>query len=84
MTSQCQRSIWREKLKHQTGYIGGTNVRVLPDTGCELDAVRKYLVSEDQMHDKGFAMISIDGQANKCTGALIQIDTSVLNIAHGS
>ena len=33
---------------------------------------------------KGFIMIYIDGQANICTTALIQIDTSVLNIARGS
>ena len=50
-------------LNLQTGFVGDTEVRVLRDTGCELAAVRKDLVSEDQMLDKRFAMITIDGQA---------------------
>ena len=40
-------------------------MQVLPDTGCELNAVRKDLMSEDQMHDKRFVMITIDGQSKK-------------------
>ena len=39
-------------LNLQTGFVGDTEVRVLCDTGCELAAVRKDLVSEDQMLDK--------------------------------
>ena len=48
---------------------------MLRDTGCELAAVRKDLVSEDQMLDKRFVMITIDGQAKIVPAALIQIDT---------
>ena len=47
MASQYHRSIWREKLIHPPGYIGDTKARELPEIGCELDAARKYLVSED-------------------------------------
>ena len=36
---------------------------MLLDTDCESAAVRKNLVSEDQMLDKRFVMISIDGKA---------------------
>ena len=48
---------------------------MLHDTGCELAAVRKDLVSEDQMLDKRFVMIMIDGQAKIVPAALIEIDT---------
>ena len=34
---------------------------MLRDTGCDLAAVRKELVSEDYMLDKRFVMITIDG-----------------------
>ena len=50
-------------------------MRVLRDTGCELAAVRKDLVSENQMLDKRFDMITIDGQAKTVPAALIHIDT---------
>ena len=62
-------------LNLQTGFVGDTEVRVLRDTGCELAAVRKDLVSEDQMLDKRFVMITIDGQAKIVPAALIEIDT---------
>ena len=62
-------------LNLQTGFVGDTEVRVLRDTGCELAAVRKNLVSEDQMLDKRFVMITIDGQAKIVPAALIEIDT---------
>ena len=48
---------------------------MLRDTGCELAAVRKFLVSEDQMLDKSFDMITVDGQAKIVPAALIHIDT---------
>ena len=38
-------------LKLQTRCVGETDVRVLRDTGCELAALRKDLVSDDQMLD---------------------------------
>ena len=47
---------------------------MLRDTGCELAAVHKLLVSEDQMLDKRFDIITIDGQAKIFPAALIQID----------
>ena len=56
MASQYQPSTQRKEFKHQTGYVGDTKVNVLPDTDCELNAVRKDLMSEDQMHDKRFVM----------------------------
>ena len=62
-------------LNLQTGFVGDTEVRLLRDTGCELAAVRKDLVSEDQMLDKRFVMILIDGQAKIVPAALIEIDT---------
>ena len=62
-------------LNLQTGFVGDTEVRVLRDTGCELAAVRKDLMSEDQMLDKRFVMITIDGQAKIVPAALIEIDT---------
>ena len=36
-------------LNIQNGYVGNKPVKVLKDTGCELAAVRKDLVSSDQM-----------------------------------
>ena len=62
-------------LNLQTGFVGDTEVRVLRDTDCELAAVRKDLVSEDQMHDKRVAMITIDGQAKIVPAALEHIET---------
>ena len=62
-------------LNLQTALVGDTEVRVLRDTGCELAAVRKDLVSEDQMLHKSFVMITIDGQAKIVPAALIHIDT---------
>ena len=62
-------------LDLQTGFVEDTEVRVLRDTGCELAPVRKDLVSEDQMIDKRFVMITIDGQAKIVPAALIHIDT---------
>ena len=50
-----------KNLNLQTGFVGDTEVRVLRDTGCELAAVRTDLVSEDQVLDKRFVMITIDG-----------------------
>ena len=50
----------------------------MPDTGCELAAVRKDLVSEDQLLDKSdkrFVMITIDGKAKIVPAALIEILT---------
>ena len=58
-------------LNLQTGFVGDTEVRVLRDTGCELAAVRKNLVSEDQLIDKRFVMLTIDGQAKTVPAALI-------------
>ena len=46
---------------------------MLRDTGCELAAVRKDLVSEDQMLDKRF-LITIDVQAKIVPAAFIHID----------
>ena len=57
-------------------FVVNTEGRVLLKTGCELASVRKDLVSEDQMLDKRFVMIKIDGQAKIITAALIQINTS--------
>ena len=69
-------SLDRERnLNLQTGCVGDTEVRVLRDTVCELAAVRKDLVSEDQMLDIWFVMITIDGQAEIAPAALIHIDT---------
>ena len=65
MASQYQLSRLREILKHQTWYVGDTKVKVLLDTGCELNDVQKDLMSEDQMHDKRFVMITIGGQQQR-------------------
>ena len=65
-----------KNLNLQTGFVGDTEVRVLHDTGYELAAVRKDLVSEDQMFDKRFVMITIDGQAKIVPAARIYIDSS--------
>ena len=62
-------------LNQQTGLVGDTEARVLRDTGCELAAVQKDLVSEDQMLEKKFAMITVDGQAKIVPAARIHIDT---------
>ena len=62
-------------LNLPTGFVGVIEVRVLRDTGCELAAVGKDLVSEDQMLDKRFVMKTIDGQARIVPAALIHIDT---------
>ena len=62
-------------LNLQTVFVGDTEFRVLRNTGCELSAVRKNLVSGDKMLDKKFVMITIDGQAKIVPAALIHIDT---------
>ena len=61
-------------LNLQTGFVGDTEDRMLSDTDCELVAVRRDLVSEDQMLDKRFVMITIDDQAKTVSTAL-EIDT---------
>ena len=48
---------------------------MLRDTGCELAAVRKDLVSEDHMLDKRSVMITIDGQAQIVPATNLHIDT---------
>ena len=50
------------------------------DTDCESAAVRKDLVSKDQMLDKRFVMISIDGYAKIVPAALIQIDKPIIEV----
>ena len=62
-------------LELKTGYVGDTEVKVLRDTGCELAAVRKDLISEGQFLDKKYVMITIDGQANIVPSAKISVDT---------
>ena len=62
-------------LNLRDGYVGEKPVKVLRDTGCELAAVRKDLVSEDQMLDKKLVMITIDGRARVVPAALIEVDT---------
>ena len=62
-------------LNLQYGYVGDVEVKVLRDTGCELAAVRKDLVSENQMLDKRYVMITIDGQAKIVPAARIEVDT---------
>ena len=67
-------------LSLQTGFVGHTEVRVLHDTGYELAAVRKDLVSEDQMFDKRFVMITIDGQAKIVPAARIHLDNPIIGV----
>ena len=50
-------------LNLQTGFVGDTKVRVMHDSGCELAAIRRDLVSEEHMLDKRSVMMTIDGQA---------------------
>ena len=58
-----------------TGYVGDKEVRVLRDTGCELAAVRRDLIRENQLLDKQYAMITIDGVAKTVPAAKISVDT---------
>ena len=60
-------------LNLQTWCVGDTEIRVVPDTGCELAAVQKDFVSEDQLLDKRFIMITIDDKAKIVPAALIEI-----------
>ena len=62
-------------LNLQTGFVGDNEDRMLSDTGCELVAVQRDLVSKDQMLDKRFVMITIHDQAKTIPTAFIEIDT---------
>ena len=45
------------------------------DTGCQLAVVRRDLVKDEQLLDKQYVMITIDGEAKVVQSAKIFIDT---------
>jgi hypothetical protein len=57
------------------GFVGDKPVKVLRDTGCELAAVRRELVSDDQYLGKHYVMITIDGAAKIVPAARVYVDT---------
>ena len=63
------------QLDLRKGFVGKREVKVLRDTGCELAAVRRELVKPEQMTDKSYVMITIDGQTRIVPAAVIEVDT---------
>ena len=62
-------------LEVQRGLVGTEEVKVLRDTGCELAAVRKKYVKEEQYLGRDIVMITIDGDAKVVPLAKIWVDT---------
>ena len=57
------------------GYVGENLVKVLRDTGCTGAAIRKELVSDDQMTGKEIFCVLIDGTLRKFPVAMVTVDT---------
>ena len=62
-------------IELRKGFVGDKGVKVLRDTGCEMAAVRRSLVKDEQLLDKQYVMITIDGEAKIVPAARIKVDT---------
>ena len=50
-------------LRLEHGFVGDEQVNVSRNTRCELAAIRRHLVRDNQLLNKKFLMITIDGEA---------------------
>ena len=57
------------------GYVGGHNVRVLRDSGCSSSAVKRDLMTTNQLTGKEHSCLLIDGMIRQFPLAKISVDT---------
>jgi predicted DNA-binding protein (UPF0278 family) len=65
----------KRNLDIKKGLVSTHEVNVLRDTGCELAAVRRELVKDEQFLEKEIMMVTIDGEAKVVPTARISVDT---------